>query len=136
MPSLQVDMLDDGLPRIRIRIRQMVDGSLVESSDLTAGVDTGASEKFIAPGILAAFGFKPTRRGRVQTGSSGHGVLVGSDVEMAVLDTGEEEQWLPMTVGEVEHMPFPGCHAVIGWAFLKRCVFVCDGPNQKFSLKW
>jgi hypothetical protein len=134
MPSIHAPF--DMLPKVTVRFRQKQGAAYVETQDLTAALDTGASDPFVLAGTLARPGFKPLLQGAVQTGSSAAGSFVGYEAEMAILTAGEEPVWLPVRAGEVSHVPFPGCDAAIGHSFLRRCVFLYDGIHERFTLTW
>ena len=136
MPRLESELMD-GLPIIRILIRQGAGESYVETPmPLSAGLDTGANEVFSAPGILSGFGFVATHRWNVQTGSPASEQVDGFDVDVGVFGPDEELHWFPLRVAEMPNMPLLGCQLGLGHPFLRKCVLVCDGPNEKFTLDW
>jgi hypothetical protein len=135
MPELQGPMTN-GVPIVRVKIRQRKNGSCLESPALRVALDNGANELFLKSGTLSGLGFEQSNCGYVQTGSSGNSQLVGFNVEMAVVLPWDPPTWFPMTVGEIENIPFQQCEDALGWPFLQKCVFILDGPKSIFTLTW
>jgi hypothetical protein len=116
MPTLKLP-LDNGLPKVKVRARQLQAQTFLVTPELIAAVDNGASDCFIVRGLMGPAGFLAHGSATTSTGSSGVAAnpsLPSYDVEISIRICGGPDVWLPVKLMEVPNMPFPGCVAVIG----------------------
>src|SRR5262249_25667248 len=134
MPSLHAALDGVGLARARAVVRQRQGGGYVQTPELRAVIDTGASDLFAAPGLLAHAGLVPSVRGGV-TSAAGTALAFGYDVELAIVDAGDDSFWVPLLAGD-NQIPFPGCDLILGISLLRRGQFLYDGRGGTFTLTW
>jgi hypothetical protein len=123
------------LAKVHVRIRQHQLAGILDTPDLPAAVDTGASDCFTRTGVLGALGFIP-HGSWTPPGSSAS--FQSFDIEIGISNAGQDLAWFPVKLMEVPNFPFAseGCELAIGNAFLQNCRFVYDGPKGEFTLEW
>jgi hypothetical protein len=105
-------------------------------NEIRGFIDTGASHTFVHPAALEQKGMK------VAPGSYNVGLAQGSsitapcfDVEVAIVQSGQQTDWISVRVGSVQ-ISHGQCFAAIGLDILAHLQLGYDGPNSRGSLSW
>ena len=134
MPSIHRELDERSLARVTAILRQPQDESYLCTEELKAVVDNGASDAFVAPGMLESCSFKPIVPGACRSPRYSGGPRE-YQTEVLVLNAGDDALWIPVKAIEWV-MPFPDCALVLGTSFLRRCVFLFNGIHNTFTLTW
>jgi hypothetical protein len=135
MPSIEDGLDENGLAKVQVILRQKQGQDYLKSFRLTGALDSCANHVVGTRGLRDICCFQASGSSTIEQVESTH-VSVAFEAEICILNAGGDDCWIPLVVCQSPRMPAPGCHLLLGWTFLRHCVFVYDGPGNRFTLNW
>jgi hypothetical protein len=108
---------------------------------VSALIDTGASDTCVDPAVLNALGLSPTGAATVNTPTTGTNPQIQDQYDVSLFIPGATATDLPLVITALpvissELLAAMGFHALIGRDVLSRCLLAYNGTMRHFTIAY